>query len=79
MKDNLSCTPAEIREIPKNTDVAFVNMSIRESKWRQITKSILLYGFYKTLDCDTSWLGHDERSEECSNGTSVTVRLIRRV
>jgi hypothetical protein len=31
--------------------------------------SILLYEFYKTLDCDTSWLGHDERSEECSNRT----------
>jgi hypothetical protein len=29
----------------------------------------ILYEFYKTLDCDTSWLGHDERSEEneCHN------------
>jgi hypothetical protein len=34
---------------------------------------------YKTLDCDTSWLGHDERSEEGANRTSVTVRLIKRV
>jgi hypothetical protein len=37
------------------------------------------YEFYKTLDCDTSWLGHDERSEECFNRTSVTVRPIKRV
>jgi hypothetical protein len=43
----------------------------------QIYNSILLYEFYKTLDCDTSWLGHDERSEECSNKTSVTGRLIK--
>jgi hypothetical protein len=41
--------------------------------------STLLYEFYKTPDCDRCWLGHDERSEECSNRTSVTVRLIKRV
>jgi hypothetical protein len=36
---------------------------------------MLLYEFYKTLDCDTSWLAHDERSEESSNRT---VRLIKK-
>jgi hypothetical protein len=45
-----------------------------------LENSKLLYEFYKTLDCDTNrWLGHDERNEECSNRTSVTVRLITRV
>jgi hypothetical protein len=39
---------------------------------RVTNNSTLLYEFYKTLDCDTSWLGHDERSEECSNRTSVS-------
>jgi hypothetical protein len=32
--------------------------------------SILLDAFYKTLNCDTRWLGHDKRSEE-SYKTSV--------
>jgi hypothetical protein len=31
------------------------------------SRSTLLYEFYKTLDCDTSWLGHDERGEECQS------------
>jgi hypothetical protein len=32
---------------------------------KELIVCTLLYQFYKTLDCDTSWLGHDERSEEC--------------
>jgi hypothetical protein len=39
------------------------------------TLVVVLYEFYKTLDCDTSWLGHDERSEECSNRMSVIKRV----
>jgi hypothetical protein len=40
---------------------------------------VYYYTTFKMLDFDTSWLGHDERSEECSNRTSVTMRLIKRV
>jgi hypothetical protein len=39
--------------------------SIKQAFDRQRSNSILLDEFYnETLDCDTSCLGHDERSEK---------------
>jgi hypothetical protein len=36
------------------------------------SNSIVLYESYETLDCNTRWLGHDERSEECHSASYKT-------